>query len=527
MNKEQEILAIGRLVFELTSIGNSDVDLDALQARLFDFLQTLPSIRVIPKSAILLFNPRWYLVQVAQFGLPPAWMRQTQHGPATGQESAPSNGAFITTPALHHPALSPDGIDGDAPCFVLPLSDAGKSLGLILIFIEADWQPSAIETEFMSDLARALSMIVSRCLINETLRVRELELEAARTDAICRLSTASEYRDNETGMHVMRMTHFATAIAKAMGLPLETREVLTICAPMHDVGKIGISDAILLKPGRLSGEEFEVMKTHTDIGKRLLTGNDVLMIAARDIAASHHERWDGTGYPDGKSGTDIPMLARICAIADVFDALTSTRPYKTPWPIDEAIDWIHQQSGTHFDPEVVAGFDLALPNILRIRELYRDDVINPNQVLDLPETEHRKSVWIPWDDALCVGIDVIDEHHRYLFDLTNDLFEVVAQKLGSREVARILKALDQYVQVHFRAEERMMAHYGYAGQDRQRSQHHHFEDKLREFYSELHHNPLTAQFDILIYLRDWLIHHILHEDAQLKSLVTSVAEKES
>jgi hemerythrin-like metal-binding protein len=524
MNKEQEILAIGRLVFELTSVGTTDVDLDTLQAKLFDLLQTLPGIRVIPNSAILLLNPRWRLIQVAQFGLPPAWLRQIQHGPVTDQDSASAHCAYVTTPALHQPALSLDGIDNSAPCFALPLVDAGKALGLILLFIEPDWQPSAIEIMFMSDLARALSMIVSRCLINETLRVREVELEAARTDAICRLSAASEYRDNETGMHVMRMTHFATAIAKAMGLPIEMRELLTICAPMHDVGKIGISDAILLKPGKLSGGEFAVMKTHTDIGKRLLTGNDMLMIAARDIAGSHHERWDGTGYPEGKSGTNIPVLARICAIADVFDALTSTRPYKKPWPIDEAIEWIHQQSGAHFDPAAVTGFDQALPDILRIRELYRDDIINPNQVLDLPETEHRKSAWIAWDDAMRVGIDVIDEHHRYLFDLTNDLFEVVAQKLGSREVARILKALDQYAQVHFRAEERMMAHYGYAALDRQKTQHQHFEDKLREFYSELHHNPLTAQFDILIYLRDWLVNHIVYEDAQLKVLVTAFAQ---
>jgi hemerythrin-like metal-binding protein len=376
----------------------------------------------------------------------------------------------------------------------------------------------------MSDLARALSMLVSRCLINETLRVREVELEDARTDAIHRLGTAAEYRDNETGLHVMRMTHYATSIAKAMGRSVEERELLAICAPMHDVGKIGISDAILLKPGRLSGEEFDVMKTHTDIGKRLLMGEDSLMKAARDIAACHHERWDGTGYPCGLIGEEIPVLARICAIADVFDALTSARPYKQPWPMEEAIAWIHQQSGTYFEPAVVTAFDLALPEIYRIRELYRDDVIDPNQVLNLPETVHRTSAWVQWDDDdLSVGIDVIDEHHRYLFNLTNDLYDVVANKLGAREVARILKALDQYAKVHFRAEERMMAHYGYAALNRQQSQHRHFEEKLCEFCAELHDNPLTAQFDILIYLRDWLIQHIVHEDAGLKVLVTALS----
>jgi hemerythrin-like metal-binding protein len=524
MNENQHILAVSRLVFELTKVGNANTDLDELQARLFDLLRSLPSIRVIPKSAILLLNSRKHLIQVAQFGLPPAWVHQTQRGHAAHTDIRQDEQAYISSPAAHLPALSLDGVDDDAPCFVLPLRDASQPLGRMLLFFEANWRPDPVEIEFMSDLARSLSMLVSRCLINETLCVREVELEDARTDAIHRLGTAAEYRDNETGLHVMRMTHYASSIAKAMGRSTEEREVLAICAPMHDVGKIGISDAILLKPGRLTGDEFEVMKTHTDIGMRLLIGEDSLMTAARDIAASHHERWDGMGYPCGLAGEEIPILGRICAIADVFDALTSARPYKLPWPMEDAIEWVHQQSGTHFDPAVVAAFDRALPDIFRIRELYRDDIINPNQVLNLPETVHRASAWVQWDDDLSVGIDVIDEHHRYLFDLTNDLYDVVANKLGAREVARILKALGQYAKVHFRAEERMMLHYGYAALAQQENQHRRFEEKLGEFSAELHDTPLTARFDILIYLRDWLIQHIVHEDAKLKMLVTGVAD---
>ena len=517
MNKDQEILAISQLLFELTNIANADADLDMLQTRLFTLLQRLPGIRVIPKSAVLLFNPRQRLVVVSQLGLQPAWAHQTQKAHATTVPDG--NDAYVSTPASHVPALALNGIVDDAPCLVLPLKNVNKPLGTLLLFIEPDWQPNAVEIEFMSDLGHTLSILVSRCMINETLRVREVELEAARTDAIRRLGTAAEYRDNETGMHVMRMTHYATTIAKAMGRSVEERELLAICAPMHDVGKIGISDAILLKPGRLTEDEFTVMKTHTEIGMRLLTGEDALMVAAREIAVCHHERWDGTGYPAGLTGEEIPVLGRICAIADVFDALTSARPYKQPWSVASAIEWIHQQSGTHFDPAVVAGFDLAMPDILRIRELYRDDIIDPNQILNLPDAVARDSSWVQWDDALSVGIDVIDEHHRYLFDLTNDLFDVVANKLGSREVARVLKALDQYVCVHFRAEERMMDHFSYPALAHQEKQHQNFEDKLREFYAELHDNPLTAPFDILIYLRDWLVHHIEQEDAKLKVLV--------
>ncbi|PKO48613.1 MAG: hypothetical protein CVU31_05165 [Betaproteobacteria bacterium HGW-Betaproteobacteria-4] len=519
MDKNQEILAISRLVFELSQIGETDLD-DTL-SRLFDLLRSLPGIRVLPRSMIMLRNRRGQPIQIAQHGLPPVWANADQARQRTSVTIAPETAAYLATPASLQPPLLVAELAPDAPCFVLPLNGESYTAGRLIIFIEPDWQPDAVEFEFMTDLARAISMLVSRCLINETLRVREVELEDARTDAIRRLGTASEYRDNETGMHIMRMTHFATAIAKALGLPPETRELLSICAPMHDVGKIGIPDAILLKPGRLSADEYEVMKTHTDIGKRLLNGEDTLIQTAQDIAACHHEHWDGNGYPHGLAGEAIPLLARICAVSDVFDALTSIRPYKEPWPFEEAVAWVRANSGSHFDPAVVAAFDQALPEIMRIRQLYRDDIIDPNQMLDFPETLYRDSKWVHWDDSLRVGIDVIDEHHRYLFDLTNDLFEVVSTKQSSREVARVLKALDQYVEIHFRAEERMMEHYGYGGLQQQQTQHGEFEERLGEFYEELHNNPLTAPFDILVYLRSWLVGHILNEDAQLRELLVS------
>src|SRR5574343_1887107 len=154
---------------------------------------------------------------------------------------------------------------------------------------------------------------------------------------------------------------------------------------------------------------------------------------------------------------------------------------------------------------------------MRIRELYRDDIIDPNQSLLLPEITLHDSQWVSWDESYNIGIDVIDAHHHYLFDLTNDLFEVVSQKHGGREVMRVLRALDQYAQVHFRAEERMMAHWGYTGLELQQSQHAEFENRLRAFYEAMHVNPLTTQFDVLVYLRQWLVFHIVHEDGRLRS----------
>lgn len=519
MEKNQEILEISKLVFDLTMVGSTVADLDALLERLFGVLRKIPTLRMQSKGAILLFNPRQTLVQVAQYGL-----RKSANHEFCGLEL---DGivpdfiplAYVTSLRQERGELRHD--EQDERFLVLSLYDDERPLGEVIIFIETGWDPQPAELEFMTDVARAISIQVSRHMINETLRVREIELEAARTDAISRLGAASEYRDNETGMHIMRMTNFASAIAKALGLSAEQREILAIAAPMHDVGKIGIADAILLKPGRFTPEEFNLMKKHTEIGAQILKGEDDLIVAAREIAFSHHEHWDGSGYPSGIREDEIPILARVCSIADVFDALTSPRPYKEAWPLQQAIDWIRGESGKKFDPTVVAAFERALPEIQRIRELYRDDIIDPNQITKLPEVKAGKAGWVAWDASLSVGITTIDEHHRYLVDLVNDLHDVVTEKRGAREIARVLKALEQYTHVHFRAEEKMMDHYGFAALDRQRHQHHHFEHKLKEFNDELYANPLTAQFDILTYLRDWLVRHIRHEDAQLRQLVSS------
>lgn len=516
MDKNQEILEISKLVFELTMVSSINTNLDDLLARLFGVLENIPGVRIQRKGAILLYNPRQALVQVAQYGLPAVVTTDSVVGPleSIAPEFWPS--AYATCLSAEK-ALRAD--ETDESFIVLPLSDDERPVGLGIIFIDPAWQPDPVDIEFMSDLARALSGLVMRTLVNETLRVRELELEDARTDAIRRLGAASEYRDNETGMHVMRMTHFAVAIAKVLGLPEDLRDVLSITAPMHDVGKIGIADAILLKPGRLTPDEYEVMKGHAEIGSRILRGDDALITAARDIALSHHEHWDGSGYPKGLKGEEIPILARICALADVFDALTSSRPYKEAWPIQKAIDWVMAESGKQFDPDVVTAFNAALPNILRIRELYRDEIINPNEVVELPELKVVGTPWVRWDDSLLIGIDAIDAHHRFLVDLLNDLHDVISLRRGSREVGRVLRALEKYTHVHFRAEERMMEHYGYAGLDRQHHQHQRFEKKLRLFYEELHENPLTAPYDMLTFLREWLVHHIRYEDAQLRSLI--------
>lgn len=203
--------------------------------------------------------------------------------------------------------------------------------------------------------------------------LRTKELMSTRMEIVERLGRAAEYRDNETGLHVIRVGKYCRALAIASGLSEGYADKIMQAAPMHDVGKIGISDTILLKPGKLDDEQFAMMKTHTTIGAEILNGSDFdLLVMAQVIALRHHEKWDGSGYPDGLSGEDIPIEGRIVAICDVFDALLSKRPYKDPWPIEKVLDLFSDQSGKHFDPNLIEIFNAIVPDFLEIREAHKD-----------------------------------------------------------------------------------------------------------------------------------------------------------
>ena len=205
---------------------------------------------------------------------------------------------------------------------------------------------------------RALHLELKRS--NETLaeRVRERtrELEDAQLETMDRLAVAAEYRDDDTGEHAARVGEMAARIARRLGMDEDEIAQLRRAAPLHDVGKIGVSDTILLKPGRLTPDEFDAMKKHTSIGAQILSGSTAVCLQmAEVIARTHHERWDGRGYV-GLSGDDIPLYGRIVAVADVFDALTSERPYKSAWTTPDALAEIRAQSGSQFDPAVVEAF---------------------------------------------------------------------------------------------------------------------------------------------------------------------------
>ncbi len=207
-------------------------------------------------------------------------------------------------------------------------------------------------------------------------RARTEELRETQLEVVRSLGRAAEYRDNETGLHIVRMSKFSQLMARACGLGEARAELILHASPMHDIGKVGISDSILLKPGKLTYKEWEIMKTHASIGHRILSSekSSELMDMAKLIALYHHEKWDGSGYPHGLKGEAIPIEARIVALADVFDALTSERPYKKAWSVEEALAEINQQRNKHFESSLVDTFIEVLADVMEIQQNYRDDV---------------------------------------------------------------------------------------------------------------------------------------------------------
>ncbi len=192
-------------------------------------------------------------------------------------------------------------------------------------------------------------------------------------ETVLRLSRAAEFRDPETGAHILRMAHFSQLIARELKMSVADQELLLEAAPMHDIGKVGIADNVLLKPGRLDANEFEIMKRHAAIGHELLKGSSSRVLqAGAEIALGHHEKFDGSGYPAGIRGDDIPIFSRIVAVADVFDALTSERPYKKAWEIGAAVDFLKAGSGSHFDPVCVTAFFAAWDDVLAVRARFTE-----------------------------------------------------------------------------------------------------------------------------------------------------------
>jgi len=199
------------------------------------------------------------------------------------------------------------------------------------------------------------------------------ELQQTQLEIIQRLGRAAEYKDNETGLHVIRMSHYSRLLALAAGFTVQAADRLFQAAPMHDVGKIGIPDHIMLKPGPLDEAEWKVMRRHPEIGAEIIGEHDSpLLKSALTISLTHHEKWDGSGYPKQLRGEEIPLIGRIVAVVDVFDALTTERPYKKAWTVEDALALIQRESGKHFDPNLVNLFMSILPAVLEVKQRWSE-----------------------------------------------------------------------------------------------------------------------------------------------------------
>ncbi len=235
------------------------------------------------------------------------------------------------------------------------------SLGLLFL-VTKEMQTEKNLRETKEELQRHKNYLKS------LVQSRTKELKSTQLEIVYRLARAAEYRDKWTGRHISKISNYCTIIGRSIGLSDRKNTLLFQASPMHDIGKIGISDQILLKPGRLTTDEFQVMKSHSRIGANLLSDpNSDLLKVAKNIALSHHEKWDGSGYPRGLKGTEIPLAGRITAVCDVFDALTSRRPYKDPWPLDKAISELKLYAGSHFDPRLVKAFVANIPRIKKVQ----------------------------------------------------------------------------------------------------------------------------------------------------------------
>ncbi len=272
-----------------------------------------------------------------------------------------------------------------APPVIVVTADARRSVQVKALSLGAcDFIAKPFDvSELLVRIRKHAGAQLARRLLHEqkgaleaAVQERTHEVRQSRLEVMQLLGRAAEFRDNETGAHILRMSHVSALLAGRMGWNPVECELMLNASPLHDIGKIAIPDSILLKPGPLTADERKSMETHTIKGAAILrsSGNEMICLAA-EIALSHHEKWDGSGYPHGLAGDAIPQSARIVAVADIFDALTSRRPYKAAWPVERAVDYISQQSGLHLDPAVVDTFAASIDEALRVSQQFRDEPI--------------------------------------------------------------------------------------------------------------------------------------------------------
>jgi len=382
--------------------------------------------------------------------------------------------------------------------FAVPLIVKGQVKGVLELFHRSELEPNEEWLEFLHALANQAAIAIDNSSLFKDLQDSNTELTQAYDATILGWSRALDLRDNETEGHTQRVAELTTRLGRLFGLSDEELVYARWGALLHDIGKMGVPDGILLKPGPLTDEEWIVMRKHTTYGFELLSPIHFLRTAV-DIPYCHHEKWDGSGYPRGLKGEAIPLPARIFALVDVYDALTSDRPYRKAWPEKKVLDHIRSLSGTHFDPQVVK---ICLePGLLKGQSKRRIGM-EPVQ----------------WTEKFSVGVRELDQQHQQLIKLLNRLISTQGTiSVHSETISEILMEMTRYAQTHFKTEERLMETYGYPGLEEQKIQHRDFRKKTVSFCTATTLGMDQIPEDLLMFLSEWLVHHILEDDMAYRS----------
>jgi len=353
-------------------------------------------------------------------------------------------------------------------------------------------------------------------------------IETQKATVVC-LANLAEFKDNETADHLERTRHYGTLLSNYLKqkpefnskISREYIENIGFASVLHDIGKVGVPDSILKKPDKLTSDEFEVIKHHTTYAKNILKDlvskykiNDIFFTLAYNIAVYHHEKWDGSGYPEGLSGIDIPLEARIFSACDVYDALCSERVYKPPFSHEKAMSIINEGKGTHFDPDVVDAINACAEQFKQIHNTYN---LFYKNVKYSSYGNNRRELKVEWTEDLTTGIEEIDAQHKILLSRINTLIKSIMVGNGTEDVLNLLRFLENYVEEHFSTEEGIMHELNYENTEHHIKYHERFRNNFKSILENVSKNGITEETFVLIEkdIISWLLNHILEHDTKI------------
>ena len=354
-------------------------------------------------------------------------------------------------------------------------------------------------------------------------------INTQKATVVC-LANLAEFKDNETADHLERTRHYGNLLSNYLRkdprykshINKEYLDNIGFASVLHDIGKVGVPDSILKKPGRLTPEEFEIIKQHTVFARNILKElvdkhkiNDIFFTLSYNIAAYHHEKWDGSGYPDGLKGEEIPLEARIFALCDVYDALRSERVYKDPFSHEKSSAIINEGSGTHFDPNIVEAFNVCAEQFRQIHDTY---IMFYNEISYSTFGNNKRELKVEWNSDLSVGIDVIDDQHKILLGKINFLIKSILEGKGDENILSILNFLKNYSEEHFKVEERIMLEINDPNLKDHVKAHEVFRKNFNAMIKQISKEGVqdTTLIQIERHLISWLLEHIVTMDLKIK-----------